>query len=241
MKIIYYYHIPKCGGSHIDQHMRMLSKAVKGKYYNFTSGMNNYGLVKKAICNIRLRFFLKSINQGKADFKFIHHHHGYYGISEIYHLLSQEKDRAKSLGNDFYLFTCIRDPISFQLSRVNYLRNSCGLPKLSFDDVIADSRHHNVMYRYFMQNHPTRWQDINLDIREFKKIMKIMDKVFLLEEIDDLINNIESIVGVRVPPALEKANQGRHLLIPTESQIEKLERVNHLDSLFYKLIKSNDD
>jgi len=243
LKIIYYYHIPKCGGTHIGSHMRQISKAVNGEFYDFKKRIKNLNLnfLRKKINDIRLENFLKSICKGKADFKFIHHHHGYYGISEIYHLLLREKEKAKSLGHDFYLFTCIRDPMSFQVSRINYLRNSCGMKNITFDDAITLSSNHNFMCKYFMQNQPRRWKDLNIDKNYFKKILGIMDKVFLLEEMEELLNKIESIVGVQVPHTLKRKNQGKLLITPTKSQIEKLERANHLDAFFYNLVKSNGD
>lgn len=237
MKIIYYYHIPKCGGSHISRHMMKLSNAVGGEFYNFDASMGNFSFNEEESNNEELKRFYPSINQGDVGVKFIHHHHGYYGIGEMYEFLSEEKEKAEKMGNSFYLFTCIREPMSFLLSRVNFLRNSCGMPHLSFDDTINSSKHHNIMYRYLLQNHYKRWRDNDLDEIYFKKVLGIMDDVFLLEEMDALLEHVNGIAGFHIPSPTKKVNQGEYLVAPTEAQISELKRVNHLDVFFYDLIK----
>ena len=131
MKIIYYYHIPKCGGTTISRSLKEIAKSQGGEYYDFYCSMRMFGFLSKLITNYKLNRFFKSLNDQTTHLKIIHHHHGYFGISEIENTLIREKEKAKLLGNELYFFTCIRDPISFQLSRVNFLRNSCGMPDFS--------------------------------------------------------------------------------------------------------------
>ena len=47
MKIIYYYHIPKCGGTTISNELKRLAKSLRGEYHNFNTPMRNFGLRRK--------------------------------------------------------------------------------------------------------------------------------------------------------------------------------------------------
>jgi len=239
MKIIYYYHIPKCGGALINQQLKELSIALGGEYYNFYFPMQKFGFLRQIINNYRLRRFLSRINDKTSDFKFIHHHHGFYGISEIFDVLVQQKRKATLAGNEFYLFTCIRDPLSFQLSRVNYLRNSCGMPDFSFDDACTSSTHQNFMCKYLLFNHPRRWKKKNLDKQYFMETLDIMDNVFVLEKLNNFYDWLEEVVGVSIRSRTKKVNIGTHSLKPTKEQIEVLKRVNDFDQFFYDSVCNN--
>jgi hypothetical protein len=233
MKIIYYYHIPKCGGTTIKNQLKDLSKTLGGEYHDFEFPMQKFSLLRKYINNYRLRRFLSKINKKTNDLIFIHHHHGFYGIGEIFNELLRQKRKARLVGNDFYLFTCLREPFSFQLSRINYLRNSCNASDLTFDDVCSNAKHQNVMFKYFLCNHPSRWKNLNLDKQNFTKTLGIMDKVFVLDELNDLYDWLGQIVESSIQSPTKKKNVGIHSITPTEEQIRILKQVNELDQFFY--------
>lgn len=241
MKIIYYYHMPKCGGTLVNKQLKDLSASLGAEYHNFNTDMKKYGKVRKLYNDYKLRRFFKSINEKTCEFKFIHHHHGFYGISEIEDLLIQAKKEANSLGNEFYLFTSIRDPISFQISRINYLRNSCGLEHLSFEDSCKDAKHHNVLYKYFMYNHPARWSSREVKDEDFKNSLALVDKIFTLEQLDELYSWLENIVGLPVSSPKRKENVGTHSLLPSESQLKTLQDVNKFDQYFYDFAKVKEE
>ena len=233
MKIIYYYHIPKCGGTTINEQLKEFSQALEGEYYGFNFPMKKFSSLEETNNNNTLISFLERLNNKSNDLKFIHHHHGFYGISEIFDLLLEEKRKAICAGNEFHLFTCVRNPLSFQLSQINYLKNSCGMTNLSFDDACKNSAHQNFMFKYFLYNHPRRWSDQNLDQQYFTKILGVMDKVFVLEKLNNLYDWLEGVVGLPVRSKARKANTGSHSLMPTEPQLELLQKVNTLDQFFY--------
>jgi hypothetical protein len=241
MKIIYYYHIPKCGGSTIYHQLKELSVAVGGEFFNFNSSMKKFGFLEKLNNDFKMRLFLRKINNKTNDFKFIHHHHGFYGISQILSVLRREKRNAILAGNEFHLFSCIRDPISFQRSHVNYLRNSCGMPDFSFDDVCANPMRHNFMLKYLLRNHNKRWKEFKLDKQDLMKSLEIMDKVFVLEKLQNLYDWLEQIVGIPIKSPKIMQNVGKHLLQPTEKQFEILKRTNTLDQFFYDSVNNSTD
>ena len=201
-----------------------------------------FGFLSKLITNYKLNRFFKSLNDQTTHLKIIHHHHGYFGISEIENTLIREKEKAKLLGNELYFFTCIRDPISFQLSRVNFLRNSCGMPDFSFTDVIQKSENQNFMAKYYLRNHRKRWKtDVPLEKIRFTKLLGLMDKVILLEDLSPLYAWLSEILEISIDVPVEKAKVGTHKLIPSQEELERLRDVNTFDQFFYDFVRSKEN
>lgn len=240
MKIIYYYHIPKCGGSTIQKSLRTIAESKGGTFHDFNHPMGKYGFLKKLKNNYKMKRFFKSLNDQTTSLKVVHHHHGYYGISEIEKILIREKAKARLLGNELYFFTCIREPISFQLSRVNYLRNSCGMPDFSFRDACQEPKNQNFMAKYFMRNHPKRWKDFALEKNRFEHLLGIMDKVILMEDLSSLYTWLSEILETSLYEPTKRENVGTHKLIPTDEQLKCLKQVNSFDQFFYDLVCSKE-
>lgn len=238
MKIIYYYHIPKCGGSTISKVLRTLAARTGGEYHNFNFPMQRFSSPVKLYNNFRMKRFLHGINRKANDFQFVHHHHGYYGVGEIFQILSRNKRMAEAAGNEFYLFTCIRDPLSFQVSLVNYLRHAWGRKDFTFENTCTEPEYQNVMFKYLLANHPKRWRDLDLDKELFLKCVGLMDRVFLLDELGDLDDWLRGITGEASSALTTSVNKGEHSLVPDSEQLETLKQVNKLDYFFYDHIKS---
>lgn len=243
MKIIYYYHIPKCAGTTITRFLKRIAKFQKGEFHNFNYKMNEkFNFVRRELNNLKMIKFLHSLNHKTNELKIIHHHHGFYGIGEIYNILLQQKEKSLKMGNELYFFTCIRDPISYQISRTNYLRNNLQVPNYSFADVISNTKPQNLMSKYYIKNHPLRWNHVDLKQDSFIKLLDIMDKIFTIESLPNLYTWLEEIIN---PFIFEdesilnlKVNKGIHKILPTDEEYNKLEELNSFDKFFYDYVCS---
>ncbi len=240
MKIIYFYHIPKCAGTTISDILKKIAISESGLYQNFDYvHINKLNNDQKRINNLEMRTFLDSLNNKTAHLKIIHHHHGYCGIGQIYNKILVEKKKAIDLGNKIYFFTCIREPISFHISRLNFLKNSCGMKDITFHEICKNKKNHNLMSKYFMRNHPARWDDFSLEKERFLKCLNLMDKVFVIENICLLYSWLEKILDIELFDDKSiintRKNVGQNKLLPTSEEYEILKKVNSFDRIFYDL------
>lgn len=90
MKVYYYYHIPKTGGTTMGAFLHYLSNNLPNSiYYKFVSKPCDKPL------NIDFRNLLSYENTKKYDYIFIHHHHGYYGLMHFENILVEKKKRIR--------------------------------------------------------------------------------------------------------------------------------------------------
>lgn len=147
MKVYYYYHIPKTGGTTIAEFLRFLSLNLpNSKYYQFVSKPTSVPL------NIDFNEILSLDNIKKYDYIFIHHHHGYYGLMHYEKLLIEKKKELENAGHLMKIFTTIRDVLSFNNSRLNYLNNNFSM-NLKKSDFLCQEKHFNIQSKYIFFGH----------------------------------------------------------------------------------------
>lgn len=207
--------------------------------------MDRYRTYKKPYYNFRLRKFIKTLHHPTVPYKFIHHHHGYPGMAEIGDLLLQEKEKAKKMGHEFFLFTCVRDPLQFIISRVNHMRNVNKMETFTYQNVIKDEIHQNTMFQYYLRNHFRRLpikESTTFDKKDLNKMMNLMDRVFILESFPEpllwLSKQVDSF-SESLDPSNHKANVGKHALLPTAEEIDQLRESNQEDHILYDWAKKH--
>ncbi|HNP17410.1 MAG TPA: hypothetical protein PKL31_03160 [Fulvivirga sp.] len=236
MKVIYFYHIPKCGGTFIDTYLRDVADILNGVYKNFNT-------LKSKEINIErdnwIKRSLKMTQKSGRDYIFIHHHHGFPGITELYDQLAKMKAELINDGHELYMFTCIRNPVDQFVSRVNFLINTGQDETLSIRRLLDNKTLSNNMYKYLMYNHPERYSENNdFSYELFHQTLTLFDKVFLLENIQSIQDWINSITKTKVEMPKKIINKSEHHIKPTLLERTEIEKINYLDVYFYNLISN---
>jgi hypothetical protein len=233
--IIYYYHIPKCGGSYVNELLKKYSKLLHGRYKNFTS------LKDEDIEHNRQQFtlFLDELLSYPEKFVFIHHHHRYPGIHDLFPTLKKIKKKTEKMGGRFFLFTVVREPLSFNISRINHLINYSNYVDLTYRDICEDKKSHNMMYKYFLYNHFSIWYTsydcLDLSEANFLKKLQLLDGLFVQDNLEELVSFLNAYLRTENVSFPDKINVGKHNLLPTKEEEQILLTVNNLDTYFYDL------
>jgi hypothetical protein len=236
MIVIYFYHVPKCAGSYVTKLMRQLAKKTNGSYHNFY----NRTTVIDPRETVEYHQFLESLpTEYSTDATvFVHHHHGYPGLKQVYSSLKEAKEGvlAADPANKFYIFTSVREVLGFITSRVNYLRNHCN-GKLNFNKSFKIATNHNYQCKYLLYNHVNNWRQENdiLDITQesIKEILSLVDKVYTPKDISSLIPDLSEILGLDIKSFWKdkKVNVSKKTFKMTPKDKKRLPKVNEMDIL----------
>lgn len=238
MKVYYYYHIPKTGGTSVYDLFEVVAKEkTNSVIYNFNSS-DDITSEPKSIDFDRI---LSAENVKKYDYIFIHHHHGYHGIMHYKDILIKRKQELESIGSTMTIFTTVREIMSFNNSRFNYLIDECNWEG-DKQDFLTDEMHFNVQSKYFFFSHHGEWpqgdvtiEDVNDKLTE-ENILSLKSVIDIFVETKDLSRFMKDMcetlnIHYNVE---ERKNINKHS-ITFNDVYEQLRDVNSYD---YFLLKS---
>ena len=240
MKIYYYYHIPKTGGSSMMEFLKFLSHNLpNSKLYDFTATKQNNPK------NIDFNKILSTENILKYDYIFIHHHHGYHGLMHYENILIEKKKELEINGHTLKIFTTIRDILSFNNSRLNYIKYICGWHG-NKSDFLENQEHFNIQTKYFFFCHHGEYPrgEITIDIinnklteNNIKKISEVVDIFIETKNVSKLIDTMSKYFSLNYDSE-SRVNTNKHLIIFNDNAEELLNN-NKFDSFLLKTFVNN--
>ena len=170
----------------------------------------------------------------------IHHHHGYPGIHELYHHIKNAKEAVEKKGGKMVLISTVREPVSFHISRNNYLIKRGS--SINFERSIRFPKNHNIMSKYLLYNHLSRGYNelVQADIPLLEKNLQLFDHIYPLEKMEELATFLNDFLGTKDITIEEKINKGNLKQLPTEEQRAMLLEINHLDQHLYDLVRNRE-
>jgi len=261
MNLIYYYHVPKCAGTFISKNLiniadkcvgagnlddeleSLLSKNTDIKNTNKSIIFNFNKLpvpclknsdVREA-CKKQIAIFFKNIKNCNYETIYVHHHMGYPGISDLLTELNQAKQFIESTGGTFFLFTCLRETISFITSKVNYQANDRGNTS-SYKSQINNISQWNPQSNYLLYNHNFLWRGKRPPAtkEDLEITLSIMTKIYTTKNISQIPKDISNILGKETNWDNTKKNISNKTLLPTQDEIDILLERNYIDNWLLK-------
>jgi hypothetical protein len=237
MKIYYYYHISKTGGTSIAEFLKFLVHNLpNSKLYN----LNSWNDIRDIPKNIDFNKILSTENIRQYDYIFIHHHHGYYGLMHYENILIEKKKELEINGHTLKIFTTIRDVLSFNNSRLNFIKDKCGW-KGNKSDFLTNQRNWNVQAKYFFFCHhgENPRGEITIDVINNKltenNILKLSDVVDIFIEtknVTNFIDNMSKHFNLNYNSKKQK-NINKHSII-LDDNCEELLNNNNFDCFLLK-------
>jgi hypothetical protein len=220
-RVIYFYHLPKCAGTYMNALLRDIAIDRSADYASFRRTDNT----RTRESDRELIRFLETVHRGGLTI--VYHHHGYMGMDELFEPLAAARERVRQAGGTLYAFMCLRDPVSHFISRVNFLG-------LDLDKAIRDERTHNLLYKYYLYNHPANHKEIRYDKEFFRSRLAAMDDIFFQEDLDPAIRTLNQQAGTDGSLTIDKRiNETEYRVPPNDEQRRLIKELNPWDQWFY--------
>jgi hypothetical protein len=244
MKIFYYFHVSKTGGtSVVDFFKHVAERKPACRFFDFNLWQTVTAMTRAT--EIDLDVVVRSCLRDNIELAFIHHHHGYTGLVESAALLRRSKEELLARGHDMRIFTTIRDVVDFNTSRLNYLRQRQGLA-LTQKDFLENEVHFNVQTKYVLKNWFGEWSPLqvlrNVARANLDEVAEIVDLFVDVSKLTEFLRTFAAFLQVDDYKCDVKKNKSDHNLTFTPLEQERLRENNDLDMYLLRFRSNfNDD
>ena len=216
-RVIYFYHMPKCAGTYMNALLRDIAVDRGAEYASFFRTDNT----RTRESDRELTRFLETVHRGGLTV--VHHHHGHMGMDELFEPLAAARERVRQAGGTFYAFMCLRDPVSHFMSHVNFLG-------LDLNEALRQEYNHNMLYKYYLYNHPANQKHIRYDREFFRSRLAAMDDIFFQEDLDPAVRTLNLQAGTdRSVTIDERINVTERRAKPTDEQRRLIKELSPWD------------
>jgi len=235
MKIFYYYHISKTGGTSV---LNFFNYIVENMANCVLYDYNDWDKLGSEPKEIDLDKVL-ALGDDKYDYIFIHHHHGYHGLAKYKDYLVKKKIELSNSGHTMKIFTTIRDIVQFNNSRINYLINTDRWVG-TVHDFLKNKIHFNIQTKYLLNNWHGEWSYKNQEItlQNIDELNEVIDLFLNISQLSKFLKAFSDYFNLNYDDYDTKSNNTTHH-ISFSKHYAQLLRNNDLDC--YLLEKYSND
>lgn len=246
MKIFYYYHISKCGGTFVHHNLRSLAKQLASSFVSFSSlkgsaipSEENVEKISSFLENLPVDIAKNRFKSNK--YLFIHHHHRFPGLKAMLPDIKKCASKLKNNGHKLYLLTTVRDPADWLMSAINY-SNQKKASQLDFENY--SSGFYDGQSKYLLYNTSSWGMTGPLeerDAKDLRVILNAIDGLYTVDNIEALEASFKRWIDEDFSWNKSKINASRpkKIISPSSLQRELFSKRSPTDAWLYSKAEGN--